>query len=330
MATIKPVAPGEFEVQMGYIATAAPVEGEAIKSVGGKLVIPAGQYTVSYDICAEHEYDDDYDATCNLCGAIREVEEVCQHVWGEYKFDENANCETLGTETRECTLCFITETREIEGEAPGHVYGEDLFCTVCGKYQILEPTLVKVKGVWKLYENGVWNTEIDTLHKLAGKWFLIKGGVWKPTTGLEEYKGKTFYVVGGKWKADVTDLKYVDGKWYYIQYGKWNKSIDTLHKINGKWFLIKKGMWNKTTGLVEYKGKTFLVKGGKWDSSVNTLYKKGTKLYAIKSGKVYTGKVIMSYNGKKYYCNKGYAQTSYSGKVTIGKKTYTVKKGIVK
>jgi hypothetical protein len=217
-------------------------------------------------------------------------------------------------------------------ETNGHIYDneEDLFCNVCEMYKNLDPTLVWVDGVWKLYENGVWNTQIDTLHKLNGKWFLIKGGIWDKTmNGLEEYKGKTFFVKGGKWKADVTDLKWVDGKWYYIEYGKWNNTIDTLHKINGKWFLIKKGIWNKTTALVEYNGKTFLVKGGKWDSSINTLCKQGSKYVAIKNGKVYEGKGIIAYNGKNFYVNNGYAQLSYSGKVTIDKKTYKIKAGKV-
>ncbi|MBR4116675.1 MAG: hypothetical protein IKK65_01145, partial [Clostridia bacterium] len=206
MATIESTdVAGEFDVAMGYIATATPVEGEAIKSVGGKLVIPAGEYSIAFEICQNHVYDNEYDPECNVCGAIREVEEPdCIHEWSEYVADGAADCTNNATETRTCALCGLTETREVPDTMLGHNYDDNGFCTVCGIYEVLDPTLVKIDGVWYYLEDGV-KTNKTTLVKYSGKWFYLENGIWdaKITNTLVKYEGKWFYIKGGKWDSKV-------------------------------------------------------------------------------------------------------------------------------
>lgn len=293
-----------------------------------------------------------------------------------YVSNNDATCKTNGTATAYCDYgCGAKDTKEVPDSTVLHKYTDstDESCDFgCGYIRsfgakLVEENgewvyylddfrqnitdLVKINGLWYYIEDGVWNSEIDTLHKINGKWFLIKGGMWKATKGLVEFKGKTFYVVGGKWSSDVNDLVKLNGKWYFIKAGKWDSTLESLHKLNGKWFLVKGGMWKATTGLVKYKGKQFYViggkwesrtgvytingknyyiKGGKWDKDITTLHKKGSKYLAIKNGMWYKGKDIIIYSGKRYFVNKGYAQLSFTGKVKIGMTIYTVNNGVVR
>ena len=61
-----------------------------------------------------------------IAGGNVVVDEVeapeCEHEWGEWEVTTPATCETAGVETRTCTKCGETETREIA--ALGHNWGE--------------------------------------------------------------------------------------------------------------------------------------------------------------------------------------------------------------
>ena len=99
---------------------------------GNDLVTPSAE---DIRFTLYHVYDNEDDNTCNTCGANREVFVPCIHEWGEYIFNNNANCQTLGTETRTCSLCYITETRRVPGTAAGHIYDTqcDDTCNTCGE-----------------------------------------------------------------------------------------------------------------------------------------------------------------------------------------------------
>jgi glucan-binding YG repeat protein/lysophospholipase L1-like esterase len=278
------------------------------------------------------------------------VKGVCNHVWGEFKANGDATCETLGTETRTCSECGIIETRDAEGVVTGHIYDAKGFCTACGIYQVLEPTLVKIDGVWYYFENGV-KTDATTVVKYNGTWYYVKDGIKNTATTLCKYNGTWYYISKGKidFKA-TTVVKYKDtwyyvkngkkntattlckynGTWYYINKGKIDFKATTLCKYDGKYYYVKKGKVDfKATTLVKYKGTWYYVKSGK-KSTATTLCKYNGKYYYVKSGKKNTATTIVKYNSKKYYVKKGIAQTSFTGKVKINGKTYTVKKGIVK
>ena len=73
-AQVLPVRPGETEIQ--------------IVSADGKMLTSAGLLVVEGD----HAYDDEYDADCNVCGAIREVPEKPVDVtYGDLSGDGNIN-----------------------------------------------------------------------------------------------------------------------------------------------------------------------------------------------------------------------------------------------
>jgi hypothetical protein len=343
---------GEFKVSTGYVATATALDGSTITSVAGKLTLPAGQYAIDLVACADHVYDDDADATCNNCGAVREVYVACEHEWSAYVSDENATCTDLGTETATCNKCGEEDCRPVEGTAPGHQYDEAGYCTACNIYKVTEPTmvkeangkwyfykdgykllettLIKYSGKWFYLEDGEWDSKVTTLVKYEGKWFWVRNGKWDSsyTNKLVDYSGKKFYIKNGKWDSSINGRIKIGSTYYLIKKGKWSKTTE-LYKSGSTYYYMKSGKWSKTTGIVKIDGTQYYVKSGKW-SKTTTLYKKSGKYYAIKSGKVTKSKVIIKYNGKKYYCYKGYAQTSYSGKVTISGKKYTVKKGIIK
>ena len=73
-ATVTPTkVKGEFAVEKGYIAKAKNSSGTAIKSNGGILKLSAGQYEITVEPCTNHVYDNDTDANCNNCGAVRSL-----------------------------------------------------------------------------------------------------------------------------------------------------------------------------------------------------------------------------------------------------------------
>lgn len=85
----------------------------------------------------KHEYSDDQDTTCNICGYVREVEPPKhEHDWSDkWTFNETHHwhkCEAAG--------CDITDDADKDGYAP-HVFDDDqdTTCNVCGYVREVEP-----------------------------------------------------------------------------------------------------------------------------------------------------------------------------------------------
>ena len=83
-----------------------------------------------------HKYDDEHDATCNVCGHVREVEPEHEHKWdtawsydGQHHWHECLNPD-----------CDITDNAEKDGYGD-HVFSDDqdTTCNVCGYVREVEP-----------------------------------------------------------------------------------------------------------------------------------------------------------------------------------------------
>ncbi|MBQ7778871.1 MAG: leucine-rich repeat domain-containing protein [Clostridia bacterium] len=110
-----------------HLATKATCQNAATYyyyCVCGKL----GSDTFSYGEVAEHSWNTDYTEdgdrhyrSCKYgCGSV--IDEGA-HSYGDYKVTKNATCAETGTETRYCTLCDSSDSREIPKK--DHAYGDD-------------------------------------------------------------------------------------------------------------------------------------------------------------------------------------------------------------
>ncbi len=120
------ISAGDHVMEAADSITIVPGEGQEILAtteIGGDRVAfeSANVTTYKWMRIHAHVYDDDTDATCNVCGERREV--GCSHVWMD------ATC----TAPKTCSACGSTE-----GEALGHTAGANAdcanaqICTVCG------------------------------------------------------------------------------------------------------------------------------------------------------------------------------------------------------
>ena len=116
-------------------------------------------YEESTPATGEHVYDDDFDADCNNCGEVREVEGDCQHAYdhpcatecylcGAIREVEHAwylvnatepTCSTVGLYRYKCELCGEPYMESIPATGE-HVYDDDSDseCNVCGEVREIE------------------------------------------------------------------------------------------------------------------------------------------------------------------------------------------------
>ena len=137
---------------------------------------------------APHVYDDCEDTTCNVCGAERVAP---GHSFTNYVFNNDAACEKNGTETAKCDNCDATHTREAEGTALDHVWGEwevvsnpttesrgvrKCECELCGKVlteefgQKVDPGI----PVWVVVAIAVGSVAVACGAGAAAYWFFRK------------------------------------------------------------------------------------------------------------------------------------------------------------
>ncbi|MDO4380530.1 MAG: hypothetical protein Q4D20_06635 [Clostridia bacterium] len=72
--------------------------------------------TETKEIPATGHHDDDKDGKCDGCG--KDMQDLCDHVWGEWVETKKATCTEAGEKTRTCSKCGKTETEVIP--AKGH------------------------------------------------------------------------------------------------------------------------------------------------------------------------------------------------------------------
>lgn len=94
---------------------------------------------------------------------LASYEPPCEHVFGEYAYNNNETCEMDGTETAVCTKCGETDTRIKAGTKLGHqfteyIYNDDADCTTdgteaaicerCGKEDVRFKENTKLEHIW--------------------------------------------------------------------------------------------------------------------------------------------------------------------------------------
>ena len=79
------------------------------------------EFNIVEEPVCPHAYDDCEDTTCNLCGEERVAP---GHSFTNYTYNNDATCGVNGTETAKCDNCDAENTREAQGTALTHKYGE--------------------------------------------------------------------------------------------------------------------------------------------------------------------------------------------------------------
>ena len=146
-------------------------------------------YTLTIvDTAHECVYDDDADQDCNTCGAIREVEQGCQHV---YDHDFDTNCNTC-MEQREVELPLSVSDNSISPDVNG------LAWLVKAKVDGLE-----VDNTTAIYDNATVNGyKLITMGAVISNNYAELGYVPK----LEDVDGKSVINVEAKYIYD-TDVE---------------------------------------------------------------------------------------------------------------------------
>ncbi len=141
---------------------------ESRDAKGGTNTFNSPSATVT--VACAHQYDNDCDDTCNVCGGTRTV----QHAWVVKSETPAPDCNTPGSVTYECSKCHITKS---ENTQPGHKYedakdanGHYQKCSVCGAETTHEAHTYSTE--WKHDDKGHWQicTECeyeDKDHKAA-------------------------------------------------------------------------------------------------------------------------------------------------------------------
>lgn len=145
-------------------------------------------YTLTI-VDAAHEcvYDDDADMDCNTCGAIREVEQGCQHV---YDHDFDTNCNTC-MEQREVTL-------------PLQITGNSISEDVNGVAWLVEAKVdgLELNDTEAIYDNATVNGyKLITMGAVISNNYATLGRV----PNLEDVDGKSAIDVQAKYIYDTNE-----------------------------------------------------------------------------------------------------------------------------
>ena len=171
-------------------------------------------------------------------------------------------------------------------------------------------------GIWKYYENGVWNTE---------------------KYGYVEYNGGKFLIAYGKVAVEINGLALdptSTADWYFLSHGQVQTQHMGLALYDGEWFYIEDGkLATEMVGYVPYDGSLFYVAGGRILQEVNGLAQDPVtgKWYYLSHGQVqtqYTG--LAEYDGEWFYVENGVLADTYIGYVNHNGTDFYVEYGMVK
>lgn len=173
------------------------VSGTPSIRVSGENV-SCGINGASISIVCTHEYDNDCDPSCNLCGAER----TAKHVWDDGEVTTDSTCNAEGVKTFTCTVCSETKTESVAKKE--HTYDD-------GK--VTTEATCDAEGVKTYTCTGCGETKTETIAK---KKHSYDDGVVTTEPSCTAEGVKTFTCAGcGKTKTEAIDKKehtYDDGK----------------------------------------------------------------------------------------------------------------------
>lgn len=107
-------------------------------------------------------------------------------------------------------------------------------------------------GVWRYYEDGVFQEDY---------------------VGIVEFEGGEFFVANGVLCSEAEGLNQnIDGKWYFLSQGQIQR-VDGFAEYDNAWFMLKNGELDlNANGLYGYNGGTFLFAAGKLRTDYSGLW----------------------------------------------------------
>ena len=276
---------------------------------------------------------------CSRCGLVESgVTEIpaLGHSYGAWTQTKAPTCTAKGTDSRSCTRCNASETRDVA--ALGHSYKNGK-CTICGAAdpnykpapKAPELKITTSAGKPKIYWNAVDGaTKYWIYRSTDGKAFKYYDSTKKTSyTNNSTSIGTTYYY-------KVKAVAVVDGKNHTSDFSV-SKSIQrkpaaptvSIYRSNGK----PKLSWKAVSGATKYwiyrstDGKNFKY----WDSTTKTSYTNsgaasGTKYYyRVKAVAVVNGKNVASANSSTKSLMTTLAKPSVSITTSNGKPKLTWK-----
>lgn len=172
--------------------------------------------------------------------------------------------------------------------------------------------LILEEGVWRYYENGVWNTQKMGLVRYDGAYFLVLNGQVSDYSGLYQEPA--------------------NGKWYFLANGMIQTQYSGMALYDGFWFVLKNGMLAENyNGFYNYNGGIFLVAAGQLKTDYSGLYQDAVnkKWYFLSCGQVCTYTGLALYGNVWFYVENGILAEHYHGNVNYNGGVFRVQNGMV-
>jgi len=150
-AVTKPgkVATFKMKVKNGAALGSVTITGN-LSVNNGSNAVDAEVVSCKVKVVCAHKYDNNCDATCNLCGETRKI----THSWDKGKTTTKATCTEAGEKLYTCKVCGDTKTETIK--KTGHKYDHncDTTCNTCGETRKITHDYGKA---WTTDENQHWH-----------------------------------------------------------------------------------------------------------------------------------------------------------------------------
>ena len=144
------VATFKMKVKSGAALGSVTITGNLSVNHSTNGAVDAEVVSCKVKVVCAHKYDNNCDATCNLCGETRKI----THTWDKGKVTTKAGCTTAGEKLYTCKVCGDTKTEALK--KTGHSYDNacDTTCNNCGETRKITHDYGKI---WTTDESQHWH-----------------------------------------------------------------------------------------------------------------------------------------------------------------------------